>query len=188
MAGRTTLLIAHRLSTLGLADRIAVLDGGRLVDTGTHEELTERCALYRRLLTDPDELSEAEPDPAGMAGPDAHSAVDGSHPAAVAARGGGRHPARPCRRAERPGARRTRAAAPAASPAHSPRCRAAPNCSPGSTRCPRPTTSPRSTRRHAERAEESYGLRRLLHGFGRPLLAPCSSSSSTPWPASACRC
>nr|WP_206321992.1 ABC transporter ATP-binding protein [Streptomyces sp. HNM0575] len=65
MAGRTTLLIAHRQSTLALADRIAVLDRGRLADVGTHEELTERCALYRRLLTDPDELGEVERDPAG---------------------------------------------------------------------------------------------------------------------------
>ncbi|MGW4200517.1 ABC transporter ATP-binding protein [Streptomyces sp. NPDC004726] len=61
MAGRTTLLIAHRRSTLGLADRIAVLDGGRLADIGTHEELTERSALYRRLLTDPDELGAVSP-------------------------------------------------------------------------------------------------------------------------------
>ncbi|MGW3276250.1 ABC transporter ATP-binding protein, partial [Streptomyces kronopolitis] len=67
MAGRTTLLIAHRASTLALADRVAVLDGGRLVDIGTQEELESRCALYRRLLTDPDELGEAAPDPAGEA-------------------------------------------------------------------------------------------------------------------------
>lgn len=65
MAGRTTLLIAHRLSTLALADRIAVLDRGRLADVGTHEELSERSALYRRLLTDPDELSGITRDPAG---------------------------------------------------------------------------------------------------------------------------
>ncbi|MEU8568861.1 ABC transporter ATP-binding protein [Streptomyces pathocidini] len=63
MAGRTTLLIAHRRSTLTLADRIAVLDGGRLADIGTHEELQERCPLYRRLLTDPDELGDVERDP-----------------------------------------------------------------------------------------------------------------------------
>jgi ATP-binding cassette subfamily B protein len=50
MAGRTTLLIAHRQSTLALADQIAVLDEGRLVDLGTHEELTARCPLYRLLL------------------------------------------------------------------------------------------------------------------------------------------
>ncbi|WP_345281576.1 ABC transporter ATP-binding protein [Streptomyces gulbargensis] len=61
MAGRTTLLIAHRRSTLGLADRIAVLDAGRLADIGTHEELQERSALYRRLLTDPDELGAVSP-------------------------------------------------------------------------------------------------------------------------------
>ncbi|MFF0447457.1 ABC transporter ATP-binding protein [Streptomyces sp. NPDC004609] len=61
MTGRTTLLIAHRRSTLNLADRIAVLDGGRLADIGTHEELTARSALYRRLLTDPDELGGVSP-------------------------------------------------------------------------------------------------------------------------------
>ncbi|MBC9716982.1 ABC transporter ATP-binding protein [Streptomyces sp. TRM66268-LWL] len=61
MAGRTTLLIAHRRSTLGLADRIAVLDEGRLADIGTHEELERRSALYRRLLTDPDELGSVSP-------------------------------------------------------------------------------------------------------------------------------
>ncbi len=52
-AGRMTVLIAHRRSTLALADRIAVLDGGRLVDVGTEAELTERCALFRELLAGP---------------------------------------------------------------------------------------------------------------------------------------
>ncbi|MFB6524140.1 ABC transporter ATP-binding protein [Streptomyces sp. NPDC056401] len=61
MAGRTTLLIAHRRSTLALADRIAVLDHGRLSDVGTHEELERRSALYRRLLTDPDALGAGSP-------------------------------------------------------------------------------------------------------------------------------
>ncbi|WP_284116912.1 ABC transporter ATP-binding protein [Streptomyces fragilis] len=67
MRGRTTLLIAHRRSTLNLADRIAVLDGGRLADVGTHEELSARCALYRGLLTDPDELGGVSPGHVGAA-------------------------------------------------------------------------------------------------------------------------
>jgi len=49
MAGRTTLVIAHRLSTVRRADRILVLDGGRLVESGTHAELLTRNGLYRRL-------------------------------------------------------------------------------------------------------------------------------------------
>jgi ATP-binding cassette subfamily B protein len=53
MAGRTTLLIAHRRSTLELADRIAVLDAGRLVDSGSHAELEARCPLYRELIIGP---------------------------------------------------------------------------------------------------------------------------------------
>lgn len=50
----TTLIIAHRRSTLRLADKIAVLDEGRVVDLGTEAELQERSALFRRLLTGPD--------------------------------------------------------------------------------------------------------------------------------------
>ena len=53
MQGRTTVLIAHRRSTLQLADRIGVLDKGRLVDVGTAAELEERCELYRLLLSGP---------------------------------------------------------------------------------------------------------------------------------------
>jgi ATP-binding cassette subfamily B protein len=51
LAGRTTLLIAHRMSTLHLADRIVVMADGRVVDDGTHDELTARSALYRGLLS-----------------------------------------------------------------------------------------------------------------------------------------
>ena len=61
MAGRTTLIIAHRRSTLNLADRIVVLDQGRIADSGTHEELTERCALYRQLITGEEMADEAGP-------------------------------------------------------------------------------------------------------------------------------
>ncbi|GHF53662.1 ATP-binding cassette domain-containing protein [Streptomyces sp. NRRL_ISP-5395] len=48
---RTTLIVAHRRSTLELADRIAVLDGGRVTDTGTLDELRARSALFRTLLS-----------------------------------------------------------------------------------------------------------------------------------------
>lgn len=58
-ANRTTLLVAHRRSTLSLADRIAVLDAGRVVDIGTHAELTARCSLYRDLLAGPGEAIES---------------------------------------------------------------------------------------------------------------------------------
>jgi ABC-type multidrug transport system fused ATPase/permease subunit len=49
MAGRTTFIIAHRLSTVSLADEIVVLDGGRIVDRGSHEELMEGCGFYREI-------------------------------------------------------------------------------------------------------------------------------------------
>jgi ATP-binding cassette subfamily B protein len=49
MAGRTTFIIAHRLSTLSLADEIVVLDGGRIVDRGSHAELLEGCGFYREI-------------------------------------------------------------------------------------------------------------------------------------------
>lgn len=73
-AERTTLLVAHRRSTLALADRIAVLDRGRVVDTGTEDELRGRCALFRELLaTGPaDELG------GGARGPVAHEAAPGN--------------------------------------------------------------------------------------------------------------
>ena len=49
MEGRTTFVIAHRLSTLALADEIAVLEGGRIVAQGGHEELLESSELYREI-------------------------------------------------------------------------------------------------------------------------------------------
>jgi ABC-type multidrug transport system fused ATPase/permease subunit len=49
MTGRTTLIIAHRLSTVSLADEVVVMDGGRIVDRGTHEELLAGCGFYREI-------------------------------------------------------------------------------------------------------------------------------------------
>ena len=50
MEGRTTLVIAHRLSTVRHADQIIVLDAGRVAETGTHDELMQNKGLYRKLV------------------------------------------------------------------------------------------------------------------------------------------
>ena len=49
MQGRTVFVIAHRMSTVRRADRIAVIDGGSISDIGKHEELMARLGVYRRL-------------------------------------------------------------------------------------------------------------------------------------------
>ena len=49
IVGRTAIMITHRLSTLRLADRILVMDAGRILDIGTHEQLLSRCDVYQRL-------------------------------------------------------------------------------------------------------------------------------------------
>ena len=49
MTGRTTFVIAHRLSTVTGADQILVMDTGRIVARGTHDKLLECCPLYRRM-------------------------------------------------------------------------------------------------------------------------------------------
>jgi ABC-type multidrug transport system fused ATPase/permease subunit len=49
MRGRTTIIIAHRLSTLALADELVVLDRGRIACRGTHDELLETSAIYREI-------------------------------------------------------------------------------------------------------------------------------------------
>jgi ABC-type multidrug transport system fused ATPase/permease subunit len=50
MKGRTVLLIAHRLSSVRAADRIVVLEDGRIVEEGNHDELLARSGLYRELV------------------------------------------------------------------------------------------------------------------------------------------
>jgi len=50
MHGRTTLIIAHRLSTVRDADRVLVIDGGAIAQSGTHDELMARDGLYKRLV------------------------------------------------------------------------------------------------------------------------------------------
>lgn len=57
-AGRTTLIVAHRLSTISLADRVVLLDGGRIVADGTHKELLASTPLYAEVLAQADESIE----------------------------------------------------------------------------------------------------------------------------------
>ncbi|MFF0778621.1 ABC transporter ATP-binding protein [Streptomyces sp. NPDC003720] len=156
MEGRTTLLIAHRRSTLNLADRIAVLDGGRLADLGTHEELQERCALYRRLLTDPDELGGVSPGHTGPAEPQEDTSLREELDAEFDAEAG-------ITPRLWTGERRPRDAAMAGTPA-------TPELLAQVEALPPATDTPDVDEARAVRAEESYGLRRLLHGFGLPLL------------------
>ncbi|KOT34170.1 ABC transporter [Streptomyces rimosus subsp. rimosus] len=150
MAGRTTLLIAHRASTLALADRVAVLDGGRLVDIGTREELEERCELYRRLLTDPEELGGTDRDPAGTT----------SENAAPDHRVQGITPELWNRSGKESGSEAADAA---------PGMPATPELLAQVAALPPATDTPDIDEEQAARPEKSYGLRRLLRGFGGPL-------------------
>ncbi|WP_296391785.1 ABC transporter ATP-binding protein [Williamsia sp.] len=107
--GRTMILLAHRRSTLTLADRVAVVDAGVVVDTGTPEELDARCPLFRSLMshtTDPADDLDSDVAPARAEHPDdtlwppalESTSTDGSGfgvragasvPAKVGRRGGG---------------------------------------------------------------------------------------------------
>ena len=50
MRGRTTLIIAHRLSTVADADRVIVIDGGTVAQSGSHQALMAEEGIYRRLV------------------------------------------------------------------------------------------------------------------------------------------
>ncbi|ARF72649.1 ABC transporter ATP-binding protein [Kitasatospora albolonga] len=159
MAGRTTLLIAHRRSTLQLADRIAVLDGGKLAATGTHDELERTSALYRRLLTDPDELGGTSPGHRPVraeADPDGGRALQQELDAEFDAERG-ITPQLWIRKEEERGA----------SVAGMP---ATPELLAQVEALPPATDTPQVDEARAVRPEESYGLRRLLRGFGGALL------------------
>nr|WP_284705983.1 ABC transporter ATP-binding protein [Streptomyces malaysiensis] len=209
MAGRTTLLIAHRPSTLALADRIAVMKRGRVVDVGTDKELRARSAVYRRLLTDDTESV------AARGGDDAEHAVGlaggfGGEAAATALvvpcpcldgepREGGDHAAELRPRGgddpehadgcPRPGGvtpklwvrpdgdgRKDGTAVGTGAVAGGPGLAGALSGMPATPELlakvaalPPATDTPDIDEERAARPEESYGLRRLLRGFGGPL-------------------
>ena len=138
MRGRTTLIIAHRRSTLNLADRIVVLDSGRVADTGTHAELEERCPLYRQLIVSAEYDDEAVRTVEDVLDDRAIAAATAPTPAGQGMQpvpGGLRRPATGPPPAQPPGPW----------PGRSPACRPPPSCSPRSTRCRRRTTSRTST-------------------------------------------
>ncbi|MFE6908167.1 ABC transporter ATP-binding protein [Streptomyces erythrochromogenes] len=193
MAGRTTVLIAHRRSTLALADRIAVLDHGRLAEIGTHEELQKRSPLYRRLLTDPDALGAGSPrTPDALAIAEFESELDrdlerdieleaeiDSEPVNAKRRVPAGITPELWRRREEP----DQVAGPATAPAAGVRAPGAGHSMAGAVAgtpatpellaqvaaLPPADDRPDVDEDRAAAAEESYGLRRLLKGFWAPL-------------------
>ncbi|MCX4969131.1 ABC transporter ATP-binding protein/permease [Streptomyces sp. NBC_00654] len=149
---RTVLLIAHQRSTLELADRIAVLEGGRLVGLGTHDTLRAECAEYRRLLDDPGELA---PETSNTR----KAATETPHGDAVTPelwRAPASHTAR--KRIHTPAAQAGLLTGPALAGVRDA----------GSLAQPPAASEPNLDEEAAKRPESSFGIRRLLRGLGVP--------------------
>ncbi|MFJ2705225.1 ABC transporter ATP-binding protein [Streptomyces sp. NPDC087428] len=164
---RTTLIIAHRRSTLELADRVAILDGGRITDTGTPDELRDRSALFRQLLSSDADATAAATVPAPGAPPGCPTphlwlrpegtdgeqregtSVRAAQALAVAASGPGR---------AGPGAGVLGSAPPS------------PELIAALSRLPLSAADPEVSTRQATAAEADFGLAALLRPFRLPLL------------------
>ncbi|MEU8517321.1 ABC transporter transmembrane domain-containing protein [Kitasatospora sp. NPDC048722] len=149
MTGRTTLLIAHRRSTLQLADRIAVLDRGRLLDIGTHEELEARCPQYRALITDPE---------AGRTAPEAAPEPEREPATNTAPKAGASTDAQATPTPDLPTPALTKAAR-----------TAEPDLLAKVAALPPATDSPEIPRAEAEAGDPDFSLRRMLRPFRAPL-------------------
>ena len=181
--GRTTLLIAHRRSTLALADRIAVLADGKVADIGTFEELMHRSALFRLLLGGPGDDAEGidagelcvpeSPDPRTVngitpalwrrPGDDPAAAGTGVLGSALTGGGMGRLSGRPSNRRRR--WRRHGVWTGSRPP---------PTCWPRSRPCRRPPTSPRWTRPTHGRADPAVRTAAAAAPAALDLLRPAS--------------